>query len=175
MDSNIAEAASLLTAAKDNVLGLLKDNGHLLVTVEHGLNRIINQLNFLVGRQQEVIEDARTQFAPITHFMGEELNRPVEIKTEELSPKEAQRKIFLEKVDRLQNSIGELDNEAILDAYTQVNDTNVIRGVAKRAGLENYAKGEINHQFLDDIRLGLKAQSDKTDLKLKTENEIDNQ
>lgn len=170
----LVDASHILVNAKEQVLDMLSDNlyGHLKIGIRADLDRLINRLNFLTGRQQETAVDARSHFPPITHFMGEKIEKPKVVKIEDMTPKDAEKKIFLDKVDALEKMFPTLPNQKILDAYSQTNDTNVIRGVAKRAGIENYRRGEINEKFLEDIRTGMAAQIEKKENIVKVEASI---
>ena len=150
----------MLTETRDKLLDLLKDNDVLKIRVKSQLELLINQFNFITGHRSA--EAPRTIFPEQTEFMGAPLNTPEQVKAEDLTPKELERKMFAEKVDRLEAAIkaGTLSNEAIIEANPNPSDKLVIRGVAKRAGLENYRDGEVNLQFLEDIREGFKSQEE---------------
>lgn len=172
----LKEAVTILVDAKENVLEVLneKDHGLTVITVQSGLDKLINKLSFLSGMAQEAPRDASARFEPVTEFMGESILRASEVTKEELNPKDLERKRFVERVDNLESSIETMTTEKVLDSHTTPEDQNVLRGVAKRAGLEDYRDGDINEAFVEKIRRGLVEQRDYKQAKTQTEKRIAN-
>lgn len=154
------QASIILQNAKEEVLEILKDTnlGLISISIRSGLDKLINQLNFLSGESQVAPVHAAGQFKPITSFMGEPINRPKKVTPEQLVPQNKEKNAFLEQVKELEKNFPLMSNEKILDKYKVPAYSLTLRGVAKRAGLENYRDGNINNQFIDDIRAGMEAQ-----------------
>jgi hypothetical protein len=155
--SNYTDAADLLEDARNQVLELLSDRPNLTLQVKTSMNLLINRLRTLGGTKKLASETK--QFEPVTSVMGVPVSRaPLEknIAIEEMTPAELERKNFIDKVNKLQANIFTLTNEQILDAYKV--EPLVLRGVARRAGLDHFKTAEINGTFLDEIREGLRAQ-----------------
>lgn len=161
MENPFVNVSKILLDAKQQINETLNDNDHgtTLITLRSSLDRMINQVNFLSG--QSIHNPSNYMiFEPVTTFMGKDLGKKEPIQMSDLSPQELVRKQFVAKVDQLQAQLqaGTANNEAVLDAYS--NDQNVVRGVAKRAGLEDYRTAAINDEYLNQIKEGLKAQQD---------------
>lgn len=157
----IQQVISLLKEAKEQSEKLLADQSQnsLQLAVTFDLNKLINRLSYMSGtpiahNQREVMD-----FPPVTNFMGEEIVRAEAITEEVLQPKEDAKKIYLAKVESLEGVFHELSNEDILHMYTTPEDVMVLRGVAKRAGVEDYKEKELTLEFVEEIRTGLAAKS----------------
>lgn len=151
------KAFDILKQAKIDVLAVLDDklHGTVGITVGVGLDNLINRLSHLTGMLDNYSMQIQTDFPPITEFMGEKLEFAKDIKAEDLSPKELEKKRFNEKIDRLEAALPNMSNDLIIEDQ----ETLVIRGLAKRAGLENFRNGEVDHQFINDIRAQLTSES----------------
>jgi hypothetical protein len=145
----LVQAAGLLSDVKEALRPLLeKEHNMFFIGFDARLGQMINQLNFASGGT--LLDPNPVRFEPVTNFMGEELKMAKEIKMTDLSPKELERKLFNEKVNALQKELPNLTNDQILESY--INEPIVIRGLARRAELDNYRDGEVNSTFLDQIR-----------------------
>ncbi len=160
----LAEVVSLLIGCKEEALILLAEaeNGPISIKVNTTLTNLANNISFISGMGISVTGTTAV-LEPVTRFMGEDIKAPVPIKAEELSPKELEIKLFIGKIEVLEEYIKESDASpaAILEAYPLDSDKLVLRGVAKRAGLENYKTGVVDEQFVEDIRSALLANDDE--------------
>ena len=115
--SNLTKSIDLLVATKNKVVVLLTGDTHslTLITVESTLQGLINKLQFMEGTP--ITSPSIYDHPPITNFMGEDLNVPVEITEEELEPTQTVKEIFIAKVDNLEANINVLSNQNIIDGY----------------------------------------------------------
>lgn len=150
-------AAETLKAARNTVQELIGES-HVMIAanVAHQLDILYNRLMFMHGgAHTNHVQKIETE--PVTHMFGSEIRAPRKIAVEQdLDPKELERRLFADKVDRLQLAIFKLDDKAILESYQQ--EQHVIRGVAKRAGLEDFKEAAVNEEFLGRIRVALKTE-----------------
>jgi hypothetical protein len=156
------QASMILQAARDEVLHILGDQEHgmTVISIRSKMDQLINNLNFLSGTTATTPINAVDQFKPVTSFMGEPIETPKLIEPEQLTPQASERNLFLERVIELETQFPNMPNDKILDKYSIPEYQNVLRGVAKRAGLENYKGGIIDNQFIDDIRAAMDSQLD---------------
>jgi hypothetical protein len=157
-NEKVIKFSQALTSLIELAPEYLSEFPHLQLMAESNLKRIASQIAF-VGGGEILNTHTPAKLEPITEFMGEPINAPQPVKEVELTAQELELKLFREKVDRLQGSIFTLTDDSILESYK--NEPNVIRGVAKRAGVENYKDVTINGDLLNTIREQLKAQAEQ--------------
>lgn len=151
----IEKAAHVLVDAKDQIkVLLLEDHPSLLLTVTSQLDLLINRLGHLSGIA--IVHTKAEEFKPVTNFMGEDITRPREVTSEDLSALPEDVAILVAKVDRLYAEFDTIAPEGILNAYTIPEEQLVLRGVAKRAGVEDYEDAEINVYFIEKIAKAIK-------------------
>ena len=116
-------------------------------------------------------KDSHTAFKPITNFMGEKIEIAKPINPADLQPTNPEKEKFIEKVNKLYTQFTTLAPEGILNGYTIPEDVLVLRGVAKRAGVENFEERPLTSQFIEDIALaiGIKAEEEVTQKKIEKE------
>ena len=125
--------------------------------------RIISRLVFMGGILEPENAEKKTKLGPITRFMGKEIKQD-KVTAADLDPNEAVKKQYLQKVDKLYEQISFIQPSIILNSYTIDEDILVLRGVAKRAGIENYKDRELNIQFVEEIVAAIKAKKDEAAL-----------
>lgn len=173
--SPLTVVAEGLTEVKDHLHEILTEPEHssILLYAKGALGAMINRFHFLAGTTPTA--STTEQFPPVTNFMGEELTLPKPIKPENLSPDELERDLFVDKVNRLYATIQTIPVDGVLNSYTLPEDQLVIRGVAKRAGLEGYEDREINPAFISDICDAIKAKDARSVQETQIEAELANQ
>lgn len=170
---DLQRAIEVLQKAREEVLELLGDNfGVVQITLSTTFDRLINNLAFL-SNGQPTGSPVRVVYEPVTSFFGEPIDIPQRVTPEQLLPKEEEKSRFLSKVNDLQDNLQYLSNARIIEDYVTKEDQNAIRGVAKRAGLPDFKTAEINEDFMNRIRAGLKAKADKEAKVKKTNENID--
>lgn len=157
--ADIQQAATILIEAKQQVNATLEDSQHgmVLIGVNSGLDSLINRLAFLSGSQLQAV--VTQDFPPVTEFMGEELVLRKQIAKEDLTPEEEEKENFITKVDTLYNQFDTISPEGILNSYTIPEDILVVRGVAKRAGVDGYSDRELTLRFIEDINKAIKQKA----------------
>ncbi|SHK93117.1 hypothetical protein SAMN05444266_101626 [Chitinophaga jiangningensis] len=149
MANELNLAVDILVKAKEDVVALIADDhkAYSLVVIG-GMDAIINRLKYPSKR---LSQQALYKFEPITNFMGDEISRPELLTKEDLSPDEARKAEFIRKVDMLLAQFTTMDPAGILSAYTMPEDQLVVRGVAKRAGIDDYRDRPVDLRFIEDI------------------------
>lgn len=152
----IAFAADILEQANADVKEALNAPEHmnLVTSIVMPLQVHINRLRAMSGTAHKN-KATVTEFKPITNFMGEELSMPKQVEANDLSPKEAEKKAFLAKVNKLYMEFNTLSADAILNSYSTPQDELALRGVAKKAGLQDFGTAEINIRFIQAISKGI--------------------
>ena len=135
--------------------------GMINLSFNADIDRMINRFGFLAGI--DVSSPKPEDHPPVTNFMGEDINAPVEIDPEDIKPGEEEKQAFLAKVEKLYNELDTIAPEGIINSYTLPEDKLVLRGVAKRAGVDGYEDKEITVDFIEEISKAIKskAESDK--------------
>lgn len=146
-----------LRKAKINVLEVLTptNNSLLRIHAENALDNLINRFAFVAGDSSSVGNTSGQKFPPVTNFMGENIEISKPITRADLTSKEVEKNKILDKMSELQKVIYDLENKQVLENYSLKEDKIVLRGLAKRAGVEDYAKAEINEAFIQEIKVGL--------------------
>jgi len=153
------KAASIINNAKKDAVKILNQGGHgtLAITISSNLEQVVNRLNFITGTSMR--GEKAPKFKPVTNFMGEDITLPTPVKQEDLTPDQAERKSFLDKVEKLYMQFNTIPPEGILKDYTLPEDVVVIRGVAKRAGVEGYEDRPMDVAFMKDIAEGIDSKA----------------
>lgn len=153
---NLKEVAKVLADAKAEIALLIPvDQDMLRLQFLSPLERLVNRASFLGG---EIVNSTeKVEYPPITEFMGEKIERMVPVKEEDLDPDQEAKDKFLAKIDTLQKDLGGLETKKILESYVTKEDRLVLRGLAKRANVEDYKDAEINVSFIEAIRQGFLA------------------
>lgn len=167
----LKQVVAIISKAKVDINELLSAKEHhmLLIGLNANLDKMANRVNFLSG--SSVSTTGQAHFPPVTNFMGEEITLPKAIEKDDLEPGEADRLTFIDKVERLYAEFLSIPIDGILNAYTIPEDQLVVRGVAKKAGIEGYADREFTVKFMEEIAEGIKSK-EAEDVKQK---EIDQQ
>lgn len=159
MERPIALSRQVITEAKQEVNKLLQGPPYNqnLIQINALFDRILNRLGFMA----EVVEPENGKtteqaFKPITNFMGTEIKRAPSTATEVEVP-DTEKEKYLAKVDRLWRELPAMPPTIVLNSYTQPDDVLVLRGVAKRAGVPDFADKELTIPFIEEIIWGIAA------------------
>lgn len=151
---NVKQVTKVLTDAKAEILELLPDENDMIrLGLVSGLDRLINRMLFFTG--DTLVGETKASFPPITEFMGEPIHKMEQVAEADLDPEHEAKDKFLKKVDDLEINFPGLDSKKILESYKTKEDVMAIRGVAKRAGIEDFKTAKITVEFLEQIRQGL--------------------
>lgn len=165
MSQPIHESLQLIKQTQQKVQVLLSGAEHNrnLLEINSLFERLKSRLVFMGGvlEPEKPQNDTKSQFPPITNFMGEEIKSEPKITQEDLNPDEHRKKIFLEKVSQLYKQITEIPPQSILNSYTLPEDVLVLRGVAKRAGVEGFGERPLNVAFIEDIILAIEMKNEE--------------
>jgi hypothetical protein len=164
MAKPIQKALEVLKTAQAEVNKLLNEpehNGNLLEINTH-FKRIESRLLFM-GGSFEPSTNGKKDNEPIKRFMGKELPKDVALTKEMLSPKDADKKAFIAKVDKLYEQIGRFTPQEIITNYRLPEDILVIRGVAKRAGVVDYESADLTISFIENIIDAIEINNEETE------------
>lgn len=167
-------AVDILESAQADLQQALADKHEVVLLGFNAKFEIMkNQLRMMAGLN--VYSENKVDLPPVTEFMGDPIKQKQgkSIETKNLSPRELEVKNLTDKTDKLQESLGTLKNEQILESYR--NDDKPIRLLAKRAGLEDFKDAQITGEYLDLIRNGFKEQKDLQAAKDRDKNALSNQ
>lgn len=151
------KAAAIVSDAKKKVNELLTlpVHSHALLGANQQLDNLINRFTFLSGGRPASTKVTETK--PVTNFMGKKIVRPEKVKQSDLAPEASKKEALLKKVQQLYDGIRGMDPATVLDSYKMPEDVVALRGVAKRAGVKNYADAELNEPFIEEIQEGVAA------------------
>ena len=173
MSKPIQQSIRIIQEAKEEINITLKapEFVHNLLPINTLFDRILTRLQYM-GGVLEPDKHEKVEFPPITSFMGEEIIHATKITPADLNPKEAEKQDYLNKVNKLYAEFESIAPEGILNSYTNKEDVLVLRGVAKKAGVEDYADREINLLFIDKIAAAIKAKAQDEKLQAKIDKEL---
>lgn len=165
--SEVTSAVELLKDAKQRVEQVLTSprSNQLKLRVVENLNAQINFLSLRAGLPADN-KTALPKPEPITKMFGKEVGKvaklqqsdtPVKIDT----PEEVAAKELKTKVDQLYPDFLNIENDAILDTYAEIE----IRGVAKRAGLPvtETHPSKIDAAFVNQVKDAIKKKKELED------------
>jgi hypothetical protein len=112
-----------------------------------------NQLKAIIGVTIES-HGSHVEFGPLTHLDGP-IKDKVEITEEDLDVTAPQIIELKDKVLKFEESFAERTNDEVLGAIITTDDTLIIRGLAKKAGLEDFQDAPIDEDFVVRIREGI--------------------
>lgn len=166
MGKPVQEALNAAVKAQKDINSLLKgvDQGANLLSINQKFREIINRIQFMGAVvEPDTDEPQSNQFPPITEFMGEKIGK-VKVDYSEVSPEQAEKKAFLEKVETLENTISALSATEVLRHYSAPVDQTVIRGVAKRAGVKDFDSREVTEEFIDELKETIAGKAEASQL-----------
>jgi hypothetical protein len=162
--SEVAVTVELLTSTKEAVEQTLTDPRtiQLKIRVVENLNQQINFLSTRAGLPG-VQENKKSKAEPITKMFGKDVSKsakqepaatPVKIDT----PDEVAAKELKLKVDQLYPEFANIETDAILDTYAEIE----IRGVAKRAGLPvtETHPSKIDADFVNQVKEAIRKKAE---------------
>lgn len=175
MPKPIQQALTVLAKAQQEINQILSGpeyNGNLL-EINTNFRRINSRLVFMGGvLEPESMPSAPTRFPPMTSFMGKEIKKNEKVTEADLNPAEADKQKFLSKVGKLWKELPGISPQSILNAYTIPEDVLVLRGVAKRAGVKDFAERPINQEFIEEIILGVGIKDEEAEQQLEIDEAV---
>lgn len=153
----LKQVSEVLAQAKEVITEILEGTQHGATSalIGHSLDQLVNRVHFLGGSAP--VTTATTEFPPITEFMGEPITRSVPITEQALTPGQLERQIYTDKVEALYDVIESMFPDKILNSYTIPEDVLVLRGVAKKADVKDFATAPLNIPFVEAIYEGIAA------------------
>lgn len=152
-NESIAEAVAHLKETKDTVNALLSEPKYrgLKISIETKIQVCINQLSGAAG--------IRLDNKTVKRFEHMKPVQKTEVTKNDLTPEITEQRVFANKVAKLYKAIDTLDPTSLIADHTAPNEQLVIRGVAKKAGLEDYESADITEEFIDKISAAIKEKA----------------
>lgn len=167
------QAHQILTHTIEELHTVLGDFPAVQLQVGSQLGRIQSRLAFLAGHSST--KTATSSFGPLRQYMGQALPENKEISPDQLTTQPDEKELFIRKVDQLYQQIDTLSPESLLDNYNHPEDHIILRGVAKRAGVETYEDDQITVSFIEKIATAKKNKSAATNIDQRIEKELKEQ
>lgn len=144
-----------LSGMKELINELLKDTPYNIIQIkaDHELTRLINMINALNGQASSGTSEI--QFEPITSFMGDKIRNEAIVTPEILDVKEDAVEKIKARVEELSILVLEESSTTVLERFVTNDDLIVIRALAKKYKIENYADVVINEDLIDDLRVAI--------------------
>ncbi|HTE33023.1 MAG TPA: hypothetical protein VK666_21720 [Chryseolinea sp.] len=170
--SQIQKATEIIEKAKKEVNAVLKDSQFFHAQLE--INALFDKILVRFQHMGGLLKGDDTgihSFPPITSFMGELLTPVKMIESKDLNPTQHAKAVYLQKVERLYTELPTISPEGLLNSYTLPEDILVLRGVAKRAGVDEFETAELTTAFVEDIITAIqrKAKDEKAQKKIDDE------
>lgn len=125
--------------------------------------RLIARLVFMGGIENPNEPQKPRSLQPMTRFMGRDVKQD-KTANADLDPTEHAKQQYLQKVNKLYESIQFTQPSIILNAYTMIDDVMVLRGVAKKAGVQGYESKDLDQAFIEEIQFAIAAKIEETQL-----------
>lgn len=152
------QAAVILKKARSDVRAIMEEASmdNFYLGIGSLLDQSINKLSTITRAEIVNSNYGSGALLPVTNFMGEEIAPPTKITQEDISPRQAEKLDYIKKVDQLYNQFDSLVPDEVLLSYTLPEDQLVLRGVAKRAGVNDYENSELTLKFVEEISKGIR-------------------
>lgn len=171
MSEHLQEALALLRRARADFKPLLSDPKHInnLLEINTYFTRIENRLVLMGAVRLEAIvtangievKEAKSLRQGSSSFMGRKVTGKGSLNAksdkEMMTAAELRQANYLEKVEQLFMRLPRISVASILTNYRSEDDILVLRGVAKRAKVENFDKAAITQEFVTKIIENIKA------------------
>lgn len=141
----------ILSEAKTSVALELKDDPHAL-RIDTGLTHMVNHLSLLTGNDAEA--KSAVKIGNATSIAGEPIAKKETVKAEDLDPKDDKVAELKEAVDKVYAGFLNDTNSELLKL-----DKTVLRGVAKKAGLQDYKDAVLNSKYMDKVKAAIKKEA----------------
>lgn len=165
MSKPVQECLNIVAEAKNKCIQLLTGTPHVNNILE--LNALFTRIETKLTYMGAVTEpDLATKsleqqmFQPITNFMGEEIVVSKPINKAQLSPKQDEVLKFQNDVTALYAGIRTMEPGQVLRAHPLPEHILIVRGVAKRAGVDDFASAVWNEKFIEDIQLAIELKEE---------------
>lgn len=170
MSENLQEALALLRRVRADFKPLLNDPKHInnLLEINTYFTRIENRLVLMGAVRLEAITTAngievkeKSLRQGSSSFMGRKVTGKGSLNAksdkEMMTAAELRQANYLEKVEQLFMRLPRISVASILTNYRSEDDILVLRGVAKRAKVDNFDKAAITQEFVTKIIENIKA------------------
>ena len=134
-----------------------------LLEINSLFQRLIARLVFMGAVENPEAPAKDTKLKPMTRFMGRDVKQD-KTSAADLDPTEHLKQQYLQKVNKLYESIQFTAPSIILNSYTMTDDIMVLRGVAKKAGVEGYESKDLNQDFIEEIQFAIAAKKEEAQL-----------
>lgn len=155
-----ALAIERLNQAKEEVIAIYDtpQTAMMQTRVNTVFTTLITSLNALSGTERNAGTVIKQQFEPVTTFMGEPIDFAAnKAFAADAEPTMDEVQLYQKKVSDLYLSIPAMDdNKVLADYHGNANMELVLRGVARKANVQNYEQAAINVEFIDAIKEGIK-------------------
>lgn len=134
-----------------------------LLEINSLFQRLIARCVFMGGIENPDDKPKNRTLQPMTRFMGRDVKQD-KTSAADLNPAEHEKQQYLQKVNKLYESIQFTAPSIILNSYTMIDDILVLRGVAKKAGVGGYETKELNQAFVEEIQFAIAAKIEEAQL-----------
>jgi len=178
MPQPVQDSLALIKKCQKDVNQLLTEAGlsTLLLHVNSRFNLIITHLsNSKATLEPQTVEKntSTKRFQPITHVRGKPIQRPQFTKPEAIAADMPYVAILREKGQKLYESFVDMKPDAILRDYRSKEGQDVIRAVAKMAGLEDFKEAKLTVPYMEEISLAIMEKEEGKDKQQKFHEGLD--
>ena len=137
MSQPIQDSLQKIKQAQVEVNKILSDTDYRgnLLEINSLFQRLIARHVFMGAIENPDDKPKDRKLQPMTRFMGRDVKQD-KTTAADLDPNEHMKQQYLQKVNKLYESIQFTAPSIILNAYTMTDDVMVLRGVAKKAGVD---------------------------------------
>jgi len=160
MPQPVQDSLALIQQCQKDVNQLLTEAGlsTLLLHINSRFNLIITHLNNSKATLEPLTVEKNTstkRFQPITHVRGKLIQRPSFTKPEAIAADMPYVAILREKGQKLYDNFVDMKPDVILRDFRSKEGQDVIRTVAKMAGLEDFKEAKLTVPYMEEIALAI--------------------
>ena len=157
-EKELTELVKALKPAYDIAGALPPEMSSFRLRVQNTTRTEMNVINAQIGAGINI--NGHQPSEPLTHIMGEPIERRAPVTTETLQPTNMERDNFIADRDNLYGQFLELKNNQIYTKSKMPGGDAVVRACAKKAGVENYADAKMGEKFIQSVRVAIQSEAD---------------
>lgn len=161
----VESCLQIITKAKQEVNKLLTGTEHTnnLLEINSHFQRLEAKMRFMGAVTEPELngKSKEEMFPPITNFMGKKIEVSKRVDRTQLKPKEDEKNKFRQDVQKLYDTIIDMEPSQVLNAHKLPEHIMIVRGVAKIAGVEDFDTKEMNVPFIEEIQLAVEMKGEQ--------------
>lgn len=141
----------------NNKLAELPELVQVRIRLDNDFGKMIGFLAGTTGVGAEVhsggiIDQLFKYDQPVTRMFGEDINRPQPVTDRDLTPTDGEKAEYQKRRDDLYERFADMSDDQLSAMLKTPDGVRTIRGVGKKAGLDNFKDRPVNVKYFEDVR-----------------------